>query len=385
MRKIALVIFINILFIFSYSQISKDEFNLNHLRKLELELNETILIGFDNYKEQRNSQKLNLSFETYFLINSNISDTDFINETFKDSFNISVRLYNSSETYINERFICSKTKIHPNYNSAQVLSYYYYIVKYDCIIESFISFNPKIVSLNSSEIKFSNNEIITNISPFAYFIQNDLTKIKNIKTYDFFKSDIYYCDDGFSGYNNYEFKFLKNSKIIEHKGTYFKIKGNFGCEDRYNCDNDFKSENIKLILMDNNRPVAIQCKGYCDIDREDDKDYYYLETTGINPDINSTLQYAIANFTKKNYTIMLDFKNFEDSRIKKAQEIYKKKGGGLSTGGIIAVTIPCLIVLLGVAGLVFFLLKKPMPAPLPAKIMNNNTIGVASSEAVVQK
>ena len=139
--------------------------------------------------------------------------------------------------------------------------------------------------------------------------------------------------------------------------------------------------------MNNDRPAEVQCKGYCDKSKENDLYYYYLETTSINPEINSSLQYAIANFTTKNKTIMLDFDNYNNSWIYKSQNLFKKTTGGLSTGGIIAIVIPCFLILLGVSILTYLVTKKsrPIPSPHMKNMENNNTIGVASSEAVVPK
>ena len=64
---------------------------------------------------------------------------------------------------------------------------------------------------------------------------------------------------------------------------------------------------------------------------------------------------------------------------------YKKKSGGLPTGGICAIVIPSVLVLLGVGALAFFLSRRAVPSP-PIKNIGNNTMGVvASSEAVVHQ
>ena len=49
--------------------------------------------------------------------------------------------------------------------------------------------------------------------------------------------------------------------------------------------------------------------------------------------------------------------------------VYRKKSSGLSTGGIIAIIIPCVLVLLAVAAIAFFVGRKP-PEP-PTKNITN--------------
>ena len=60
-----------------------------------------------------------------------------------------------------------------------------------------------------------------------------------------------------------------------------------------------------------------------------------------------------------------------------------KKSGGLSTGGIIAIIIPCILVLLGVAALTYFLGKKN--TLLPNESVASNTMGINSSTNIVNK
>ena len=367
------IFLINILFIISYGQTTNNQNNLNLKRKLELDINETILIGFDNYREKREGTNLTISFDTYYMIKHkhNSTDTnDFIKEIFKDSFSLSSKITGNSDP-INVDFICNRDRKADITNKL-------IIIKYNCSTNLKSTFYPKRINLNLTSIDFSNNIKNPNISPFAYSMQSNLINMKDIKIFDFFS-----C--------THNFGFLENARIIQSKGNYFKIRGKLCYSYNYyycNYDwDDYESKNIKLILMNNELPATIQCEGYYAKDKEDDENYYYLETTGINPEINGSLQYAIANFTKKNNTIMLDFQNYNDSWIYKSQQLFKKTSGGLSTGGIIAIIIPCILILLGTAALAYFLIRKPSPIPSPhlKNMANNNTIGVASSEAVVPK
>ena len=133
----------------------------------------------------------------------------------------------------------------------------------------------------------------------------------------------------------------------------------------------------------------IPCVGENKKNKIDDKEYYYLESSGSNHLTYIDLNYAIANITTSetgDEIFILDFKEGENSTIFPEKVEIKKKSRGLSTGGIIAITIPTVIVLLGVAGLAFFLSRKPVVPPSPGKNLANNTMGVvASSEAVVHQ
>ena len=378
------IVLINILII-SYAQITPYQYNLNHQRKLELDLNETILIGFDNYTEERKDKTTNLNFNTYYMMKSNITCDKFnTNEIFKNSFNISSKIYSNSTKFENKDFICYidsnsnfKYKIKDNTN-------YDYFVIYTCKTTLNSIFHPKKINLttNLSEIDFISNYVKKKeVSPFALAMQSELIKLKNIIIFHI--SECYFSDCC-------SFKFLKEAKIIQSNRDYFKIRGRIPdiCEQNNNdISGEFESQNIRLIVMNNDRPAEVQCKGYCDKSKENDLYYYYLETTSINPEINSSLQYAIANFTTKNKTIMLDFDNYNNSWIYKSQNLFKKATGGLSTGGIIAIVIPCFLILLGVSILTYLVTKKsrPIPSPHMKNMENNNTIGVASSEAVVPK
>ena len=60
---------------------------------------------------------------------------------------------------------------------------------------------------------------------------------------------------------------------------------------------------------------------------------------------------------------------------------YSKKKGGLSTGGIIAIIIPCVLVLLGATALAFAY-KRNVP-PTQGVALGNNTLGAANSSTNV--
>ena len=178
------------------------------------------------------------------------------------------------------------------------------------------------------------------------------------------------------------FKFLKNANFTSQSPNSFKIKGK-GLYD------DDDSENIYLITTVNDSPKKILCSGKYGTDSSDDMPYYFLKSKGSNNLAGANLSYALLNYTTKdNLMAILDFaENSKNANgtILPPKVDYKKQSGGLSTGGIIAIVIPSVAVLLGIGALAFFLSRRAVPPP-PIKNITNNTMGVvASSEAVVHQ
>ena len=99
----------------------------------------------------------------------------------------------------------------------------------------------------------------------------------------------------------------------------------------------------------------------------------------INLDLNNTL--AKTNESEK---LIIQFPPDVQSKIGESLGGYynSRKKKGLSTGGIIAIIIPCLIVLLGALAVAFMLNRNQSPEP---KLINNNTIGIASSTNINEK
>ena len=328
------------LFLFCNSQ---NHQNLNHLRKLE-EKNEIILLGFDNYTYS--FEPKSLKFYTYFLLKN--TNDDLLLPT---SFNIDTQITDEKNNRSTYMFNCTPAK-----NENDDLPDNYIVYKYECSNNTYNLRHPKKINITSNFTDSNFAGYINSTSPFVDAMKTNLVDLKDLEIFD-------------------HLRILKNSALVQHKGTYFKIKSDDGA---------LESENIQLILFSNNYKKYIKCRGYLDDDENEDEKYF-LETTGINPEVNGKLQYAIANYTKKGKYYMLDFgENAGNSTISPEPTLYKKKKGGLSTGGIIAVLIPTILVLLGIAGLVYFLGNRTPIQPLP-KVVNNNTIGVASSENIMNK
>jgi len=360
MEKNYFIFLFCLIFAISYSQHSDQDSNLKSLRKLESG-EETILIGFDNYTKNliNSEQDLNLTFNTYILLkNWNLSR---INENEGKLNNITI---NSSITYINEteftndaKFECSYDNLYNYCSNGEP----YCLIKYICQFISNGTFFPKKINLVTDFL--NNNSVNLNGTSISYestssqALKRDITKL------------------------NYEFGhflILENATFVSKSLDSFKIKGMEG-----GLSSKYISNNIELITMVNGYPKKIPCKGYNEQYNEDDKTYFFLETNGKYNLPNTDLKYTIANYTIKNRVVLLYFKEGENTAFIEKKNI-PSRSKELSTGGIIAIIIPTCLVLLGVTALAFFLSRKPT-TPSPIKNIGNNTIGVASTEAIIHQ
>lgn len=363
MEKNNFMLIISILLVVSYSQLSGKGSKLNSLRKLDININETILLGFDNYYRIPSDQLNHSStFYTYFLLkNWNTSSYDNFDD-FKNNSNFDLI---GNITYTNKTLGTDKINIHcksdeNNYNIYDDKEYH--IIRYICESEPIWKDLPKKINLitNLTDIQLNETKV-TKVSSTAYALAKDIVSMKNSKLI---------------GKNKKDIEILENATFISQNPNSFKIMGKGG----------INSEKIELITISNGYTKKIPCKGEYpkyNPDYDNEERYYYLESIGSQDLQNIDLEYAIANFTKQDKILILDFKDGVNGTIK-PKEFVKKNSGGLSTGGIVAVAVPTLIVLLGVGGLAFFLSRKPLPPP-PMKNIANNSIGVVSSEAIVHQ
>lgn len=361
MEKNYFIFLFCLLFASSYSQHSDEGSNLKSLRKLE-NSNETILIGFDNYDYQLidENKNLSLTFNTLILL-KNWNITKIKNDEINfNNFNITsniIYLYNN-ESNNNAKFECSYYKL--DYFDRNRIEQPYCLITYICQFKSNGTNFPKKINLvtdflNDNSVKI-NDTSISYESPSSQALKRDITKLNH----------------KFRG-----FGIMEKSTFVSKSLDSFKIKGD--TSDYI----DFESNNIELITMVNGYPKKIPCKGVEKIYDEDDEDYFFLETNGKYNLPNTDLKYTIANYTKQNKTLILDFKEGENTAFIEKKNI-PSRSNGLSTGGIIAIIIPTCLVLLGVTALAFFLSRKPT-TPSPIKNIGNNTIGVASTEAIIHQ
>ena len=384
MEKNNFMLLLSFLLAISYAQLSGNGLPLNNPRKLQSIESETILLGYDNYDYTYDSstKQSNFNFSIYFLLKNwnytigeinNKDNIDFRYITLKAIIN-----YLNNDEAKEEELNCSKPII-VGIGSYDYLDenryyqnryYHYYYSKFVCDYNLTGKGIPKRINITTDFTKdiYLNSTRVSYVSSSAEALGKDLVSLK---------------------YEKSGFIVLENSTFISQSPNSFKIKGNINNID----DNDqtYDSENIYLITKVNDSPKKILCSGKQKKDSSDDW-YYNLESKGSNNLAGANLSYALLNFTtgeeRKYIMAILDFtedpKN-ANGTILPPKVDYKKKSGGLSTGGIIAIVIPSVLVLLGIGALAFFLSRRAVPSP-PIKNMGNNTMGVvASSEAVVHQ
>ena len=363
MEKINVMLFLCIILSFS-------SFPLNHLRKLQTNSNETVLLGYENYNITSKDGQMLIYFETYFYLkNWEESKIEIMSEN-PDYFTIHSIIYNQNmNTSVD--FNCSN-----NYQWFKN-NYYdsidrncskdgYCIAKYICEANTTdLSINiPKKIDLttNFSEEVTLNGTPVTYISSSAKALEKDLVSLK---------------------YKTENFKVLDDVVLVSQSPTSFKIRGK---KDDYKYK---ESENLQLITNVKGLQKKILCSGKKALDPTDDTYRFFIESKGTNSLGGVDLNYALLNYTKqnkgKNSLLLLDFaEGGKNATILEPKSQQKRKSKGLSTGGIVAIVIPSCLVLLGAVGLVFFLSRRAVPPP-PVNNFANKTLGVASSEAIVHQ
>ena len=304
------------------------------------------------------NSEINTKFNAYFLLknwNESIIDDDDLNLS---RMKIISTVTNQSSDVKNYTFNCdydpnSKKSVPSDDKTYKLITF---------ICQGNLTSYPKKISIATDfeKEKKLNNTIEIYESSSAKAIKKDITSLSKFSP---------------------AFDVLQNASFVNKGKNSFKIKGDF-------INNfDGASNNIELITLVNGYPKKIPCSGkYAPEDPDDDnsKEFFFIETNEQNTLTNAELKYALFNYTKgDNRMGILDFKEGENSTFIENTYLPKKKKG-LSTGAIIGIIIPSCIVLLGVSALVFLLSRKPLPAQ-QIKNIGNNTIGVASSEAVVHQ
>ena len=383
MEKKNFILLLSLLSAISFAQLSENGLPLNKLRKLESSSPETILLGYDqyNFTYDSSTKQSNCNFTVHFLLKNWNYTEDMINEEEYIKFNnITLKAiinYQGDDEGKEAEFNCSnntriegQSRYYLDSDETQSNPYYhYYLVQFLCDYNLTGRGIPKKINITTNFTK----DISLNITPVSFVsssaeaLEKDLVSLK---------------------YTTTKFIILKNANFTSQSPNYFKIKA----DDKGGYD----SENIYLITTVNGSPRKILCSGKSAKDNSDDKYYYFLQSKGSNNLAGANLSYALLNYTTneeygddRQYSMaIIDFaENSKNSNgtILPPKVEYKKKSGGLSTGGICAIVIPSVLVLLGVGALVFFLSRRAVPSP-PIKAIGNNTMGVvASSEAVVHQ
>ena len=364
------MILMSVLLVVSNSQLSGKHPNIKSSRKLDANLQETILLGFDNYSRIPYDNIVhNSTFYTYFLLKNwdygAIKDLYY----FKDDPTKTEFILDSNVTYMEKENGKDQKKFYCRIDGDERFLYIdpknqenFTLVQYFCQSVQITKDIPKKIRLNSNftTIKL-NGTYVNKVSSTAEAQEKDLVSLKNLTIFG----------------NSYA-EILRNATFVNQSPNYFKIRGKGYLED---------SNNIELITIINGNPTKIQCKGKDEQDSTDDQYYYFLQPKSSGSFSNVDFGYTVGNFTKekeRSKIFIIDFQDGTNSTIID-NNYFKKSSKGLSKGVICAIAIPTILLTLGVGALVFFLSRRPLPPPQPIKNVMNNTVGIASSGVVVNQ
>ena len=138
-----------------------------------------------------------------------------------------------------------------------------------------------------------------------------------------------------------------------------------------------------LIVTEDNKKQNISCE-YKSLNSTNN---FYQLTCNPKTSFKANLNNTYGRINDDNY-IMLEFEGKDPDKVytspNKNEVHYPiKSSGGLSTGGIIAIILPCVVALIAVAAVAFLLGRKTTVVP-PVQNIGNNTIGISSSTNVVK-
>ena len=331
---------------------------INKLRFLNGE-NNPILIGFSDYKVN-NGDNNNIQFNTVIM-----PEGDKINN--KTNLKIPVTTF-----YRNEKEASNgEAECKYNRNVQDSNPEYPELYLFSCNISNK---NDNISRVNYSEtFKINNNEELNmTLSTLARATKNDITSETSDRL------------------STAKIISLSNAGITKQSTNSFVIRGKeINSITGSNNLEKYESQNIKLVSTKNGFKREIPCEGKNSKDK-DDEFYYFLSCKSydtIDRDLNNSYCYFEKDKTK---SLLVQFGENNSTELYDYDYRYKKKSSGLSTGGIIAIIIPSIIVLLGVLGLAMALRNKSPTPPLRDMVNNNNnnnTVGVVgnSSEVVVHQ
>ena len=327
---------------------------INKLRFLNGE-NNPILIGFSDYKVN-NGDNNNIQFNTVIM-----KDGDKINDQTNLKIPVTIFYRNEKEASNGEAECKHADSVH--HSDLQLFIF-------SCNIPNK---NDNISRVNYSEtFKINNTELNMTLSTLARALKNDITSETSKKLL------------------STEIIPLRNAGITKQSTNSFVIRGNeINSTTGSNNLEKYESQNIKLVSTKNGFKREIPCEGKNSKDK-DDQFYYFLSCKSydtIDRDLNNSYCYFEKDKTK---SLLVQFGESNSTELYDYDYRYKKKSSGLSTGGIIAIIIPSIIVLLGVLGLAMALRNKSPTPPLRDMVNNNNnnnTVGVVgnSSEVVVHQ
>lgn len=217
--------------------------------------------------------------------------------------------------------------------------------------------NISFIDINLDTIKV-NNEISAKYTPLALATKN----LKNEELLD--------------NLNN-NFIPMTSCKYYNSSNDKIQIQGNIENIDLSSLDRPY------LLLVDkDNSIINISCN-YKKIESTSSK---YKLTCNPQRKFEGKLHLSTGKLNSTD-NILLSFDDEKEGDIvfTPTNRIIRKNSGGLSTGGIVAILIPSIILLLAIASVAYITSRKKdiLSTPLKNKEINNNSVGIVSSTDVV--
>ena len=260
-----------------------------------------------------------------------------------------------------------------------------------------LSSNPKFLNGKYEDSKnvicYDNGEHIDSFCTYKCQLDvqnNNISKVKlNDKENKYSLTSLANVTKDISSQKSNDFLDIKDISTLNHAEIFIKSERHFVIKGEL-LDSGYESNNMKLITSKNTYRKDLSCKGYTDKDQKLIY-YYFLDCDIPYSTINMDLQNTFAYFEddkNKDKGIIINFDQSNNSTVIHISDyIPKKKSSGLSTGGIIAIIISCIILLFLVVGLIYLLKSRAPTPPLKELVKNNNTVGASgvSSEVVVNQ
>jgi hypothetical protein len=217
--------------------------------------------------------------------------------------------------------------------------------------------NISFIDINLDTIKV-NNEISAKYTPLALATKN----LKNEELLDNL---------------NKNFIPMTSCKYYNSSNDKIQIQGNIENIDLSSLDRPY------LLLVDkDNSIINISCN-YKKIESTSSK---YKLTCNPERKFEGKLHLSTGKLNSTD-NILLSFDDEKEGDIvfTPTNRIIRKNSGGLSTGGIVAILIPSIILLLAIASVAYITSRKKdiLSTPLKNKEINNNSVGIVSSTDVV--
>ena len=193
-----------------------------------------------------------------------------------------------------------------------------------------------------------------------------------------------------SGFNSSKLANIIGKSLQDQKGDKISDKGFviiYNCQIRDNIiingknDSSFVGSNSVLYVANNDNNI-VEIPATLTYKNNDEVELKLTPKRSITSNLSETL--GKINDDKNIYLIFDNTNSTDLKYTAPSHQVYqgKKSSGGLSAGGIVAIILPCIAVLLAITAVAYLFGRKQTVVP-PTQNIGNNTIGINSSTNVV--